>query len=600
MSLKKKQWIFVRLGLCCLLYIPQLAIGESSKEITAKELYDHIVFLSSDELKGRKPGSPEADIAADYIRDQFESYGLQLLGDNGFQTLEVLKAIDAGEKNLFQFNQHTGELFKDFTPINFSANGSVSASCVFVGYGFDFNSDSLSWHDYEDVDVAGKWAMILRDAPESDGDRDFFRPYRSLRKKVLVAKDEGATGVLFVSGETFDNEDGLVSLRDNPSISDAGILVLHIKRSMADLLLRNSEITIADLETQLNENRQPTSFMIKETVTAHVQLHKQMSPTHNVVAMLSGKNAQLKNEHVVLGAHYDHLGMGGPGSGSRRPDTLAVHNGADDNASGVAALLEIAQKLATATKELDRSIIFTAFTAEEMGTLGSRYFTDNPLVDLNNMTLMINMDMIGRLDDSTKAFNISGTGTALGLEEMVKDAVKKYGLHPTLNPEGYGPSDHAPFYNSNIPVLSFMTSIHEDYHTPEDDFDKINAQGEKIIADFICEMTMEIANRPERLAYQEAGPKAPPPMGRRFKVTLGIMPDFISSGTQGLRAEAVLPGRPAARAGMQKGDIIISMEGKPVKDIYEYMNRLADFRVGQRISVEVVRDGQKHILIVEL
>ncbi len=580
--------------------MPIKGANNKNKDITSKEIYHHIAFLASDELKGRKAGSHEANIAADYIRNQFSSYGLTLLGDQGLQTFDVLSAIEPGDENTFKVDQFSGKLFYDFVPINFSANGTLTSSCAFVGYGFEFESDSISWHDYANVDVTDKWVMILRDAPEAIADKDYIQPHRSLRKKAMVAKDKGAAGVIFVSGESFDAEDRLISLRDDPSTATSDMLVIHITRKIADLILQKSGFTIASLEKTINDHQKPQSFLINESIHATVQLHVRFSPTHNVVAMLPGSDRRLRNEYILLGAHYDHLGMGGPGSGSRRPDTMAVHNGADDNASGVAALLEIAQKLAAEKGQLRRSILFVAFTAEEMGTLGSRHFADHPPVELKNIQLVINMDMIGRFNDSTRAFTLGGTGTALGMEQILKDFAAKHELNPIFNPEGYGPSDHAVFYNRDIPVLFFMTSMHDAYHTPFDDVEFINVEGEKVLAEYIYSLLCEFANRPERLVFQEAGPKSAPPMGRRFKVTLGIMPDFVGSGVKGVRAEAVMPGRPAARAGMQKGDIIVAMEGKAIHDIYEYMNRLSDFRAGQRISIEVLRNGEKHILIVEL
>jgi len=213
---------------------------------------------------------------------------------------------------------------------------------------------------------------------------------------------------------------------------------------------------------------------------------------------------------------------------------------------------------------------------------------------------MINLDMVGRLDSETRALSIGGSGTAIGFEEMVDPIVDEHGLKANYAPEGYGPSDHASFYARDIPVLSFMTSMHGDYHTPQDDIELINLKGQKIVSDLIYSIVVHLANRDETLVFQEAGPKTRQSMRRRFKVTLGIMPDVAATDIKGLRANVVIPDRPAAQAGMKKGDIIVAMEGKSVNDIYEYMHRLSDFQPGQRISIEVMRDGEKVILIVEL
>jgi hypothetical protein len=417
---------------------------------------------------------------------------------------------------------------------------------------------------------------------------------------ALVEKYKKAAGLLVVSGERFDKEDRLTKLIYDKSSSDAGLPVIHVKRTLADQILTPAGKTLTQLESDLQKNRKPISFDIDRIVTAETEVVKKTSKTQNVVALLESNNPGLKNEYVVLGAHYDHLGIGGPGSGSRRPDTMAVHNGADDNASGVAAILEIAERLAAQKRDLKRSVIFIAFGAEEMGLLGSKYFTSHPLIKLENTHTMFNLDMVGRMNPDSKSLTVGGTGTAIGLSEMVKSLASKHGLNITQSSEGYGPSDHASFYIKDIPVLFFFTNPHEDYHTPDDDIEKINFEGGKKIADFTFDLLWNITNSPERLVYQEAGPKEQPSTRRRFKVTLRIMPDFTGTQKNGLRADAVIPNGPAARAGMKKGDVIVAMEGKPVKDIYEYMNRLSEFQPGQRISVEVMRKNKKVILIVEL
>ncbi|MFZ5516830.1 MAG: M20/M25/M40 family metallo-hydrolase [Candidatus Zhuqueibacterota bacterium] len=569
-------------------------------EITADELRDHISFLASDSLKGRKPGTREGDIAAEYIRDLVVKNGLKPVGENGFQYFNVVTAVELGDRNSLSFGSFQGENKRDYIPLSFSANGKLTANVVFVGYGLDFDADSISWHDYQNMDVAGKWVVMLFGYPEMKIQPAEFEKQSPIHKKIIVAKDKGCAGVLFVSGEKYDPKDELTTLYYEQGKSSVGMPVLHVKRNIADSLFAGTGKNIANLEATILAEKKPVSFATTKELTAEVDVVKKEVRTQNVVAVLDGADKVLKNEYIVLGAHYDHLGMGGMGSGSRRPDTLAIHNGADDNASGVAGILEIIEKLAANRKSLKRSILFIGFGAEEMGTVGSKYFINHPLVDLKQIKYMFNLDMVGRLDKESQSLSVSGTGTAVGLDSVVKTHTRNSGLSARLSSDGYGPSDHAPFYISNISVLSFMTSIHADYHTPVDDVEKINFEGEKKIADLVYSLITDLANRSEVLAFQEAGPKTQPGMTRRFKVTLGIMPDVVSTDIKGLRADAVLSGRPAANAGMQKGDIIVAMEGKPIHDIYEYMHRLADFKVGQRISIEVMRNGKKEILIVEL
>ncbi len=592
---------FIRLFLILFLFISTASnYAQESADITIPELRQHISFLASDSLKGRKPGTNEDKIAANYIREQLIQNKLSLLGDDGFQKFSVLSSIEAGENNTLQSGNFQAELGKDFTPLSFSENGKLSATLAFVGYGFDFEKDSLAWNDYDGVDVQNKWCLMLRGDPEIDNPNSPYSPYSSLRKKVLVAKDHGATGVIFVSGEKFDKEDQLIELIYDKSMSNAGIPVIHIKRALADLILKDQNKTIANLEKVLNETKKPHSFETGQTVAAEVEIIKNEDLTQNIVALLPGSDDVLKNEYIVIGAHYDHLGMGGPGSGSRRPDTLAIHNGADDNASGVAAILEIVEKLAAQKNDLKRSVIFVAFGAEEMGTLGSSFFVNNPLVDLKRIKFMFNLDMIGRLDTLNSNLSIGGVGTARELEDLVKNIADQHKLKISVSKEGYGPSDHANFYANDIPVLAFFTGAHEDYHTPADDVEFINFDGEKMISDIVFDLAKRVANQPKAFVYQQAGPKERPGGRRRFKVTLGIMPDHVATDIKGMKVQLVIKDRPAYLGGMQKGDIIVAMEGKPVNDIYDYMNRLNEFKPGQRISIEVMRNGKKEILIVEL
>lgn len=576
------------------------AQDQNNPEITISELQDHLVFLASDSLKGRKPGTSESRIAAGYIRDELKKNGLTLLGDQGFQYFEVTTSVKAGMDNYLNFAGFEGRLDEHFCPLSFSEDKTITAPVVFVGYGFDIQTDSLKWNDYAGLDAKGKIVMVLRGDPDVEKDSSAFEPYSSLRSKVLTAQDHGAVGVLFVSGVKFDKDDELIGVSFDESRAGSGMLVMHIKRIIADSLLKPLGQNIAALEEGMIGSRQPKCFAIDQTITAQTETIRNKVTTQNIVGVLPGSDKKLKDEYVVLGAHYDHLGMGGQGSGSRRPDTVAVHNGADDNASGVSAILEIIEKLAAQRKELKRSVVFIAFGAEELGVLGSKYFIDHPLVDLNKIKFMFNLDMVGRMSSEGRSVTMGGSGTAVGLNSIIENIAAKANLNVNQSPEGYGPSDHASFYMKDIPVAFIFSGMHDDYHTPADDADKINYEGEKEIADFVYAMLTEIANRSEALAYQEAGPKEIPADRRRYKVTLGIMPDFSGTAKEGLRADAVMKGRPAERAGMKKGDVIVAIEGKPVKNIYDYMGRLNTFKKGQRISVDVLREGQKMVLIVDL
>ncbi|MCX6247123.1 MAG: M20/M25/M40 family metallo-hydrolase [Bacteroidetes bacterium] len=584
-----------------LLILTDVVFAQRNPKITAKELKLDVYFLASDSLKGRKPGTKEADYAATYIRDQFRVSGLKLMCEKGFQYFEIVTDVTAGDHNDLTFENFTGTLKKDFMPLAYSSNGTVSNAVVFAGYGFDIDQDSLKWKDYEGVDVKGKWVMIFRGDPELDNNDSKFIPYTEIRGKILVAKDHGAAGVLVVTPVALDKEDKLIGLHSENNDVTAGIPVINIKREVGNRLLKSSGYRLDSLEKILNKSRMSKTLILPVTVTASSEIIQKKARTENVVGMIEGTDPVLKNEYLLIGGHYDHLGFGGPGSGSRMPDTVAIHNGADDNASGTAMVIELAGKLAADKDKLKRSIIFVAFSGEEMGLLGSKYFTDHSPVDLKKIKAMFNFDMVGRFDKEKNSISVSGTGTSLEGDSIILMYEKKLPFTVTHSPDGYGPSDHASFYASNIPVFYFTTGAHTDYHTPFDDADKLDYDTEKTIGDFSCNIIENVDNLPKALTFHESGKKeSAGRSGRRMKVTLGIMPDFAGTEKKGLRVDGVTKDAPADKGGMLKGDIIISINGMPVSNIYEYMTRLGKLNHGQTISVEVIRKGKNEVLLIQL
>jgi Zn-dependent M28 family amino/carboxypeptidase len=380
-----------------------------------------------------------------------------------------------------------------------------------------------------------------------------------------------------------------------------GLPAFRISRKIANTILEQKKRNIDDLEKKLNEQRSPESFNTGVLVSGHSDVTQTTIPTRNVAMLLPGSDPVLKNEYVVIGAHFDHLGMGGLGSGSRKADTAAIHFGADDNASGVAMALELAEKLAANPKSHKRSIVVALFSGEEMGLLGSKKFAENPAIDLKKVNAMVNLDMVGRLTDSTK-LQIGGVGTAEPLRKIITAMCDTLVLKLFLSEEGYGPSDHASFYSKDIPVLFMTSGAHMDYHTPADSWDKINYNGMAKISDLAYQIISEAANMDSKLIFKEAGPKMASGRGisRRKGVTLGIMPDFAGNTKNGLRADLITPGRPAAVGGMKKGDIITSINGKPVNNIQDYMYRMGQLKHGETISVEVLRNGKTEVLLIQL
>lgn len=595
--------IQIRILLVQMLVVLCLALSaQTDPEIYAEELEAHIYYLASDSLKGRKPGTPESKLAAEYIRDQFINIGLEPLGDDGFQYFDVVMSVKATNQNEMTFKNVNQKMGVDFYPRSFSSNEIIDREIVFAGFGLEIDHDSLKWNDYKDIDVEGKWVMVLERDPEPDNDNSLFISYSSDRDKALLARDKKAAGILYVKGPQFGSDTSVNDGSFDRVTAEAGIAAVNISRSLADKILSNKQKTIAGLEEEIIKTNKSISFETGEKLYAQIDLERVIATTQNVIAIIEGADPVLKNEYIIIGAHYDHLGFGGPGSGSRMPDTVAIHNGADDNASGTAGLIELTAKLFEESDYFKRSLIVMAFGAEEMGLLGSQFFVSNPLIDLKDVKAMVNFDMIGRLDPDTRSVMVAGTGTAVEMESMLYDfEANTDSLTFAHSPEGYGASDHASFYASGIPVLFFSTGAHEDYHTPFDDADKINYEGEKDILEYGFIITMVLINRDDNLTYQEAGPTDKREgYGRGLKVKFGIMPDFTSKENNGLGVGGVTQGGPASNAGMLKGDRIIAIDGMEVTNIYDYMNRLKKLKPGQTVSVDIIRENKKKVLIVVL
>lgn len=304
---------------------------------------------------------------------------------------------------------------------------------------------------------------------------------------------------------------------------------------------------------------------------------------HNVIAYLDNK----ADKTVIIGAHYDHLGEGASGNSLDANPKGKIHNGADDNASGVAGVLELARYFKNNKAKEKVNFIFICFSGEELGLYGSKYFTEHPTIDLGKATYMINMDMIGRLDPQTKSVSVSGTGTSPVWEPLIKSISSP--LNIKTDSSGVGPSDHSSFYLKNIPALHFFTGSHSDYHKPSDDWDKINYSGEKEVLEYIIAVIEKLDNEP-KLAFLTTKTKT---MSSRssFKVTLGVMPSYTSD-QPGLLIDGVTDGRPAQKAGILAGDVIIKIGDLDITDIQTYMEALGKFEKGQTVPVKVKRKGE--------
>ena len=578
-----------------------LVFGQIATPQTDK-LKTDVTYLASQELAGRKSGTEGDSLAAVYIRKHFSDNGARLLGNNGFQYFGIIAEVIPGPNNSFSVADRKYELGKDFMPFSFSTSETIESEVVFAGFGISGSSGDLNWDDFLGLDIKGKWVIALRGDPEPDNTKSAFIPMSTDRAKALTARDRGAAGILLVSPASIDRKDQPVDIAFDKTVSDAGIPVISITRNLASVVLGLPPSAIDSLEKIMISGRTPVKVTGLRSVKATSEVLRKKVTTRNIMAMIPGSNPLLKDEIVVVGAHYDHLGMGGEGSGSRVPDTIAVHGGADDNASGVSSLLALAAYYSAESNRPGRSILLVSFGAEEMGLLGSRYFVAHCPVDLKSIKAMVNLDMVGRLDIGNPVVTISGTGTFTKADSLLDLLAVNRPFSVKKSPDGYGPSDHAAFYSEGIPVLFLTTGVHDDYHTPSDLASRINFDGQQSVIDFTTDIITALTTMVPSPVFREAGSrKEAGRYSRNLKVTLGIIPDVSGAETAGgMKVEGTRKDGPAATAGMIKGDIITAINGLPVGNIYDYMSRLGKLKPGETVNVEVLREGKKVVLIIQL
>ena len=584
----------------CLLLIGGLLIVVNSKgpskNITEDEIMNHIRYLSHENREGRLPGSRGSKDAIAYLIKQLKSYGVRPGNQDSYtQPFDIKTGIRLGKNNVLIINKDTLKVEMDYIPISFSANGRFSGEAVFVGYGFQINENELKWDDYKGIDVKEKWVIVMRNSPDRNNQHSIYQPHSSMHKKMLVARDNGAKGIAFIS--QIEDED-LYPLTYISEYKNNIMPSLILSNDKADKIMNRIGWSRKQIQERMNRSLKPLNFKLGNLIIdGEIDLIPETTRGANVIGLIYSGNRSFRDEYIVIGAHFDHLGYGGKGSGSRNPDKNTIHPGANDNASGTAGLLELAQKLSSQKSRLKRSILLIGFDAEERGLLGAKHFMRSPPIKIDNITTMINMDMIGRVSDST--FTVSGVGTSPYFEPLL-DSLKKDRLFKLkMNKPGFGPSDHAAFYLENIPVLFFFSGFHDEYHTPEDTWRLINLDGEKQILDFIYDLVFHLSRTQDRPIFQEAGPKetqANTP--RNFNVTLGVMPSY-GSIKEGLEISGISKKNgPADKAGIKKGDVIISLNNKPIKDIYEYMDRLSELKPGMTIPIIIRRSEETITLTV--
>jgi hypothetical protein len=669
---------FFALSLILILAFSAVAQQRRAEESTpsVERLRAHVTYLASDKLEGRRTGSAGANMAAEYIAKEFSRYGLRR--SIGYDTpgMSVLEAdsphrymqefpfvagVELGKNNSMLFtpaaqntvpqgqtkSAQTGaraasldlRLNEDWMPLGFSSSANVSnAAATFVGYGI--KAAEIGYDDYAGVQVAGRAAIAFEGTPDGDNPHGHFAQYADVRWKAIAARNNGATALIVIAREENFKDDRLSQLRYDNSSGEAGLPVVVISRQAAGRIFEVGGLKpVADMEAATQEvvrklaqrtsDARWTAALPLQNVTLSIttDIVRRNAPAYNVVGILDGTDPVLKKEVIVIGAHYDHLGRGG--EGSLAPREGEIHHGADDNASGVAGMLELARIFSANRAYLKRTLVFIAFSGEEEGLIGSNFYVNHPIIPLSQTVAMINMDMIGRMKDDK--LMIGGVGTAPQWREMIAAAnltrgmkVTANGEQPTtppdrtinsrnpdvpivvaangqtvvswgtakpfaltLNEDGYGPSDHSSFYSKQIPVLFFFTGTHDDYHKPSDTSDKINYEDEARVVAFVASLVRSVDVNSQRPTYAVAKSDS---QGRTmgFRVYLGTIPNY-SESNDGLRLDGVRDDSPAAKAGLKAGDRVIRLAGREVRNVYDYTYALGEMKAGQEYEIEAVR-----------
>ncbi len=542
----------------------------------AERFRDRVAWLADDTREGRGIGTAGLDRAADWLASELKAQGAAPAADGkgSFkQSFEVPVKLHRGKATGLKING--ADVAADaFVPSSFSASGQASAKTVFAGYGIV--AKDLGVDDYKRVKAKGKIVVVRRFTPSAKPFDDIKnkRRYGDLQYKAFVARQRGAVGLIVVDvpgkGEKEVPDAPLPELR--PAGSDAGIPVVVVSRAAGQKLIRQKR---------------------RHTVELNVALEQEKKPVHNIVAKIAAKAPNRLPGAVVIGAHYDHLGFGAPGSLESGKNRV-IHNGADDNASGSAALIEIAGWLAKRQDTLRRDVYIVAFTAEESGLLGSSHFVRHLPDGLaaKDIVAMLNMDMIGRMENNQ--VQVLGGKSALEWEDIVLPSCAKERIGCKLGGDGYGPSDQTPFYAAGAPVLHFFTGSHIDYHKGSDDAFRINAIGGAKITAVVAAIAEAVSNREARLTFQRTS--MPPPQGdvRLRGASLGTIPAYGDhDGEPGMLLNDVRPNGPAAKAGLRRGDRIIKIDKTDVRSIRDVMYVLREAVPGQKAKITVLRDGKK-------
>ena len=593
-------------------------------QVSSQAYLADVAWLADDARKGRDTDSPELRETAEWVAERFDEAGLLPLGDDGgwLQHFTVKGQRKLLEGNALRLGDSTLGMGREWIPLQTAMSAAVEGEVVFAGYGI--SDPEGGYDDYAGVDVKDKIVLVLRRGPQSRVEGSRYSQngpggaHISLATKVNAAFRQGAKALLVVNGPA-DYEPG--SRGDRPmrygplgdDVTTASLPAAQLSAKSSLEILQAHGLDLAATQTAIDESLKPQSRPLAGLgASLTIAAAEEQIETVNVLGLLPGNDPELANEYVLVGAHMDHVGLGMHATSRGGSEARGqIHNGADDNASGTAGTIEAARLLAAHPEGLRRSIVFATWSGEEWGLLGSQHYVEHPALPLAHCVAVINMDMIGRSKDGY--LSVEGVGTSPGFKDLVLDTENAYGLglDVALADRPADNSDQASFFVKDIPVLNFFTGLHDDYHMPSDDVDKINADAGAKIATLAGRVAQKLAVADSRPAFT---PVAPPqdavasahagPMGpgagprdgaapAPYKVVLGTSPDMGYQKDDGVRISSVRPGTPAEKAGMLKGDRIVALDGVEIRTLQDYSTLLfGGHKPGDVVVITVVRGDQ--------
>lgn len=587
-------------------------VSAENREAALARITADVTYLASDALEGRGVETAGNEKAAEYVRAGFEAAGLKPAMPDGswFQPFTISlgdELIPEKTRLALTAGKEKQELKLDegFQPLYLGAAGEANAQIVFAGYGI--SAPGLKYDDYAGVDVKGKVVLILRKEPQQNDPHSAFdgtdtTPHAFVRTKLQAAAERGAAAVLLVNDAgTVKEEDGKDVLVRPGAFGDGAVKVPfgQITREAADRLLAAAPVkagekslaTLAEIEEHIDETFSPVTRDLAGAAAALAfAFNSREVGVVNVLGVVPGEGPRA-DQVVVVGAHFDHIGYGE--TGSRAPGVREIHNGADDNASGTSALLELARRVASGPKP-PCTILFMGFNGEERGLLGSNYYVEHPVFPLEKTVAMLNFDMVGRLGENP--LTVYGVGSAKEFDELIAEASKDRTFEVKPVDGVMGASDHYGFYLKKIPVFHFFTGLTEQYHKPSDDIETLKLPGILESVDFAEAVLHKVLADADGLEYSEVATESP---SRGDMAYFGVVPDY-SGGTDGLKINGTSADSPAAKAGLQAGDVITKFGDLAISDIQGLADALRTYKPGDKVSVVVRRGGSDETVLVEL